>query len=224
MARGRTHDIYLEVGRKRVFAGSTEWPPWIRSGRDEASAIEALFAYASRIAKVLRGTRLDFERPSDPARLKIVERLTGNATTDFGAPDVPPSVDKQPVDDTELKRLEQLFTACWRTFDRAVEAAEGKELTKGPRGGGRDLGKIVDHVLGADEGYLHMLGQRAPKGGDDDRATRVRKAVLDALEIAVREGVPEGPRGGKRWTPRYFVRRSSWHVLDHAWEIEDRTP
>ena len=23
---------------------------------------------------------------------------------------------------------------------------------------------------------------------------------------------------------RYFVRRSAWHVLDHTWEIEDRTP
>jgi hypothetical protein len=24
------------------------------------------------------------------------------------------------------------------------------------------------------------------------------------------------------WPPRYFVRRVAWHVLDHAWEIEDR--
>jgi hypothetical protein len=23
-------------------------------------------------------------------------------------------------------------------------------------------------------------------------------------------------------TPRYFVRRTAWHALDHAWEIEDR--
>ena len=22
--------------------------------------------------------------------------------------------------------------------------------------------------------------------------------------------------------PRYFVRRAAWHVLDHAWELEDR--
>ena len=33
---------------------------------------------------------------------------------------------------------------------------------------------------------------------------------------------PPGPRGGKRWLPRYFVRRVGWHVLDHALEIEDR--
>jgi hypothetical protein len=97
-------------------------------------------------------------------------------------------------------------------------------LSKGPRGGGRDLEKIVDHVLGSDEGYLSMIGAKAPRGGPDGRAERVHRAVLDALGVAVREGVPPGPRGGKRWTPRYFVRRSAWHALDHAWEIEDRTP
>jgi hypothetical protein len=32
------------------------------------------------------------------------------------------------------------------------------------------------------------------------------------------------PRQTKRpWSPRFFVRRSAWHALDHAWEIEDRS-
>jgi hypothetical protein len=39
----------------------------------------------------------------------------------------------------------------------------------------------------------------------------------------VAEGLPAaGPRGGKIWSVRYFVRRTAWHALDHAWEIEDR--
>jgi hypothetical protein len=47
--------------------------------------------------------------------------------------------------------------------------------------------------------------------------------VVEALTAAVEHGVEErGPRGGKRWLPRYFVRRVAWHALDHAWEIEDR--
>jgi hypothetical protein len=25
------------------------------------------------------------------------------------------------------------------------------------------------------------------------------------------------------WSPRYAVRRTAWHPLDHAWEIEDRS-
>jgi hypothetical protein len=153
-----------------------------------------------------------------------VERLPGTATTDFGAPDAPPSADAEPLRDADLRRFATLFRACWRAFDRAEEAAGSVELTKGPRGGGRDLQKIVDHVLGSDEGYLWMIGAKAPRGDPDRRADRVRRAVLGALRVAVREGVPAGPRGGKRWTPRYFVRRSAWHSLDHAWEIEDRTP
>ena len=222
--RGTTLPVYLEVGSKRVFAGAVDWPGWCRSGRDEDAAIEALFEYAPRYALVLRSTQLGFEAPTDPSTVPVVERLTGNATTDFGAPDIPPSIDAQTVTDKDLARLTTLLRACWRAFDRAATKAEGKELAKGPRGGGRDLDKVVDHVLGADEGYLMRLGARAPKGDPVERATRLRQAMLDALELAVREGVPPGPRGGKRWTPRYFVRRSAWHVLDHAWELEDRTP
>jgi hypothetical protein len=219
-----TYPIYLEIGGKRVFAGAVDWPAWVRSGRDEEAAVEALFAYSPRFAKVLRGTRLGFEVPADRSALTIVERLTGTATTDFGAPDVPPSTDAEPVTDTDLGRFEKFLRACWRAFDRAAEAAEGKKLAKGPRGGGRDLEKIVDHVLGSDEGYLTLIGAKAPKVDPDERAKRVRRAVIHALEVAVREGVPPGTRGGKRWSPRYFVRRSAWHVLDHAWELEDRTP
>ncbi len=197
------HAVYLEVGDKRVFAGAIDWPAWARSGRDEDAALEALFAYAPRYARALKGTRLGFEVPEDPSALRVVERLPGTATTNFGA---------------------TLFRACWRAFDRAAQAAGSVELTKGPRGGGRELEKIVDHVLGSDESYLSMIGAKAARGGQDGRWERVRRAVLGALEVAVREGVPPGPRGGKRWTPRYFVRRSGWHALDHAWEIEDRMP
>jgi hypothetical protein len=226
MTRRRTpseHAVYLEVGDKRVFAGAIDWPGWARSGRDEDTALEALLAYAPRYAQVLKGTRLGFEAPADISALTVVERLRGTATTDFGAPDVPPSRDVEPVRDADLRRFATMFRACWRAFDRAADAADGVELTKGPRGGGRDLEKIADHVLGAEESYLSMIGAKAPRDAPDGRAERIRRAVLDALEVAVRDGVPPGPRGGKRWTPRYFVRRSVWHVLDHAWEIEDRS-
>jgi hypothetical protein len=81
-------------------------------------------------------------------------------------------------------------------------------------------------VLGADAGYLSRLGGKLPPGAADDpdkALSETRKAILDALAAAARGEAPaRGPRGGVRWTPRYFVRRSAWHVLDHAWEIEDR--
>ena len=73
---------------------------------------------------------------------------------------------------------------------------------------------------------MRKLAARAPKAGSDVRSAMLetRSVVLDALSRAVTEGLPEkGPRGGALWTPRYFVRRTAWHALDHAWEIEDRS-
>jgi hypothetical protein len=130
------------------------------------------------------------------------------------------------VDDAELARLTAVLEGCWRAFDAAVAAAEGRELRRGPRGGGRDLEKIVDHVLGADGGYLSALGWKfkPEAAAKRDEALRdTRAAILAGLGAAARGELPaKGPRGGARWSPRYFVRRSAWHVLDHAWEIEDR--
>jgi hypothetical protein len=153
----------------------------------------------------------------------VTERLRGDATTDFGAPSIALEADARPIDDAELRRLGAILRACWRTFDRAAEGAEGRPLAKGPRGGGRELGKIAAHVVDADGGYVRMLGRRVEPGPKASETERTRTAILDALGTTAVEGPPPpGPRGGKGWLPRYFVRRVAWHVLDHAWEIEDR--
>ncbi len=215
--------VYLEVGTKRIFAGAVDWPGWARGGRDEASALESLLAYAPRYARVVGRSRVGSVAQATASDMRVVERLGGTATTDFGAPDVPTSTDAEPIDAAEHERLEKILRACWRALDGAVEAAEGRELRKGPRGGGRSLDKIVDHVIGAEgDGYLRSIGWKVPKGPEDERIARERATVLEALAAVARDGVPPGPRGGKRWSPRYFVRRSAWHVLDHTWEIEDR--
>ena len=64
------------------------------------------------------------------------------------------------------------------------------------------------------------------KGDEIDLHVQIkqtRQMILEALDVAVKQGLPEaGPRGGKIWPVRFFVRRVIWHVLDHAWEIEDR--
>jgi hypothetical protein len=222
----KTIDVYLEIGKKRTFAGAIDWPGWCRSGRDEAAALQALVDYGPRYARVLRATPLGFQPPAGTAAFAVVERLNGDTTTDFGAPGQVPSSDARPVDDDELQRFRMLLEACWRAFDRAADGATGKALRKGPRGGGRELEGIVEHVLGADAGYLSRLGWKLKKGeGADPGAApdHIRQAILDGLAAAARGELPaRGPRGGMRWSPRYFVRRSAWHVLDHAWEIEDR--
>ena len=220
-------EVYLEVGTRRAFAGATGWPGWNRSGRDEDRALEALLASAPRYAAAVQGVSPRFVAPASAADLEVVERLGGDATTDFGAPSIPPEADLAPVDRRELVRLQTLLEMAWAALDRAAGAAEGVELTTGPRGGGRVLDAIVAHVIGAETSYVARLAGPRPRIDEADpraSAEMVRIAVQEALTRAVLEGLPEtGPRGGAIWSPRYFVRRTAWHALDHAWEIEDRS-
>ena len=223
---GEMVPVYLEVGKRRTFAGAIDWPGWCRSGKDEDAALAALFAYGPRYQRALRGARVEFHAPTAVSAFRVVERLPGDATTDFGAPGARPSADAAPVDPAELRRMLAIMKAAWRTFDAAVETADGRELRKGPRGGGRDVPEIVRHLVDADGGYLGRIGARldAPAGLDPaERLRLARAAILAALpEVAAGRVPSTGPRGGPRWTARTFVRRLTWHILDHAWEIEDR--
>jgi hypothetical protein len=219
--------VYLEITRKRTFAGAIEWPGWCRSGKTPEDALDALVAYADRYGAVIARSRLGFERPRSVDDLEVVERLTGNATTEFGAPGVPPKADVRPLPPAELKRLTTILEASWRAFDRAAEAARGLTLTKGPRGGGRDVPKMENHVFEAEEGYVGALGSRPPRLPGTTLAKR--SAALRANAVAALAARAAGkpvadPRQTKRpWSPRFYVRRSAWHALDHAWEIEDRS-
>jgi hypothetical protein len=121
----------------------------------------------------------------------------------------------------ERRRWSALLEASWTAFDRAAKRHRGAKLRTGPRGGGRDLAKIVAHVADAELAYLTKLGGVKPTE-QTDRA--VREAVLEVLDLRGRgEPPPRTPRSGSLWSPRHFVRRSAWHALDHAWEIEDRS-
>ncbi|MCD6020984.1 MAG: uncharacterized protein K0R20_694 [Actinomycetia bacterium] len=219
-------EVSVEATGKRAFAGAIDWPGWCRSGKDEEAALETLFGYGPRYERVLKGSGVRFTAPARLSTLSVVERMEGDATTDFGAPSIAPEADATSIDRRWLTRIEEILRACWGSFDRAVAGVTG-ELRKGPRGGGREVDAIVGHVVGAEGGYLRMIAGKPPAFAEDDASAArdpVRAAVLEALERAVVDGIPEkGPRGGARWSARYFVRRDAWHVLDHAWEIEDRS-
>ena len=114
------------------------------------------------------------------------------------------------MSETELERWLAMLAGCWSAFERACQAADGKQLASGPRGGGRSLAAVREHVESAHAAYTRQVGS----AGDFDDAVRARW----------RGELPDrGPRGGERWAPRYAIRRAAWHILDHAWEVEDRT-
>jgi len=209
--------VYLEVGQKRVFANAVDWPGWSRHARTEADALETLLAYAPRYARVV-GSAVGFTPPEGRNDLDVVEHIEGDATTEFGAPSARATVDLRPMDGDALTRHSTLLRAAWTALDRAAGAAKGKVLATGPRGGGRSLAKIVDHVTEAEVIYLSKLGSRRPPDGADQR-----DFILEVVAARARDEEPANPsRVTTRWPPRFFVRRAAWHALDHGWEIEDR--
>ena len=222
-----TTPVYLEVGSKKAFACSFAWPGWTRGGRDGDEAMQALVDAAARYRRTLGAAARDLTPPKTVAGLRVVERVKGNGTTEFGAPGVPAKADDDGPASKELERQVRVLRACWRAFDRAAAKAEGVELGKGPRGGGRDLDKIVEHVFDADGAYLGAMGgEFRPEPGTslEDRTSGLRDAFVEAATLRVHGEPPPKPR--KRaalWPVAYAIRRSAWHAIDHVWEIEDRS-
>ena len=214
--------IFSEAGKKKVFVGAIDWPGLCRSGKNEEAAISELRDCGMRYAKLLRATSLNFQIPKTTSDFSISERHAGNATTDFGAPSIMLDADKEPINNRELERFQKILLACWQKFDEVAEEAKGKELRKGPRGGGRDLEKILTHVHEVNLVYAQRLAWKG-RNYSVSEMSQAWQDIMRSFETAVQQGLPEkGPRGGEIWKPRYFVRRIAWHVLDHAWEIEDR--
>src|SRR5215216_382419 len=108
--------VYLEVGSRRTFAAALDWPGWCRMGRDEATALQTLLEYGQRYARIVRPARLSFRAPNDVSAFVVVERLKGNTTTDFGAPDLAPASDVHPLGDIEMRRQQAILRACWKAF------------------------------------------------------------------------------------------------------------
>ena len=142
--------VYLELGSKRVFACAVDWPGWCRAGRDEGAALAALASYAERYAPVAKRAGVSFPSTVD---FDVIERLPGGPTTAFAAPEcrrpfpqVTAEAERANVTPAAARRL---VTAAWVTFDE-VAAASPAALRKGPRGGGRDRNKLIDHVVGAE--------------------------------------------------------------------------
>jgi hypothetical protein len=209
--------VYIESGDKKVFACAIDFPGWCRSGKDEASALEALAGYAPRYAEVAKRAEAAF--PSKP-EFEVVERIKGKGATDFGIPHEIPEVDAQPLTARQAARQVALMEAAWALLDKAARSTPA-ELRKGPRGGGRDRDKMLDHVLGAEAAYARHIGIKHPQPELGD--TRAIKALRKDIAEALRGASDGSPLRDKGWPPRYALRRITWHVLDHLWEMQDRT-
>jgi hypothetical protein len=216
-------EVCLEVTPKQAFASALEWPGWCRAGRDEGAALKVLARYSGRYAPVAAHAGVSF--PATVA-FDVAERVPGGPATAFAAPEcrrpfpqITTAADRATVTPAAARRLAGLLAAVWATFDD-IAAASPAELRKGPRGGGRDRDQIIGHVIGADTAYARKLGikLKQPPLGDTAAIAQLREAIAAVLS-APSDGSPVVPGG---WDTRYAARRIAWHLLEHAWEMQDR--
>ena len=214
--------VVLEIGPKgkKVVAGAVDWPGLDRSGNDEDAALEKLTAYVERYQPVAQRAGLAAEFTRQRA-LDVIERYPGNTSTDYwGIAHVPSGNEQEALAPDDLEHRLTLLQAAWEHFDE-VSARVSADLRKGPRGGGWTRDELVRHVhVNETEQFTRKVGVRTPREvvlTPDGRATH-HAATLDAI----REANAEGRKVGRSWTLPFLIRRMAHHVMDHAWEMEDR--
>jgi len=71
--------------------------------------------------------------------------------------------------------------------------------------------------------HARMLGlkERPFPAGDAAALARVRAAILAEIRAGAVSG-PPGDLGRSRRPARFVARRTGWHAVDHAWEIQDK--
>lgn len=212
--------VVLEVAPKRAFASALDWPGWSRSAKTPDEALDALLAYGERYATVAKRAKAAFSPPATVRGLDVVQRQAGGSGTEFGVPSSVARVESDALEGRELKRMLALLEAAWAAFDGAAKRAHGTQLRLGPRGGGRQVPKMVEHVREAEAAYTHQIGVKVRR---EASMADLRAAFLEGLAlVAAGKPLPEPNKVRRPWPPRYAIRRSAWHALDHAWEIEDR--
>ena len=192
-------------------------PLALRSSGECAPLATTAFRYA--VLAALAG--VPFDPVAEVDCIEIAETVTGSSATDFGALDVAPALDAEPVTAQQADRLAALAQTAWEYFEQTAAAQPVRRL--GPRGSGRDRDQIIQHVHETEVLHARMLGlkERPFPAGDAAALAPVRAAIL----AGIRSGAVSGPPGDLGWSrrpARFVARRTAWHAVDHAWEIQDK--
>ena len=107
-----------------------------------------------------------------------------------------------------------------RANRRRVDAETDYLLGRGRARLGHDDQTIVHHANGVEiQEFAKKVGVITPPDAwrrpDDVRAHR------EAYCAAIRDHNARGA-SARTWTVQYVIRHSAYHMLDHAWEMEDR--
>jgi hypothetical protein len=206
---------------KRSVAYAIDWPGWSRGAKSADLALQILESYRERYRPIadLAGMAREFDAAGS---LEVVEDRIGTGSTDFwGISFSPSAAEHGPMGDAEFDRAIALLRASWTFFD-GVAARVSPEMRKGPRGGGRDRHRIIRHTIRTEsEDFAKQVGLRIPEEAalSPDGLRQHRKDYVAAMR-AYNAGEVEKPM--RSWTLPFLIRHSAFHMLDHAWEMEDK--
>jgi hypothetical protein len=212
--------VTLEIGPqgKQVAAVAPDWPGLERGAKTGEAALERLHSYLPRYAQVakLAGMEGEFAALST---LEVVEHYAGTGSTDFwGISFAFSSIDRQDLSRAELERQLTLLQACWALFDD-VRGRVSAQMRKGPRGGGRDRDHIVRHTLRVEQDWAAKVEVPTQEGAllSDEGLQAHRDAYCHAIRAFHAQG-----KLARTWPLRYLIRHTTYHTLDHAWEMQDK--
>lgn len=205
---------------KKSVAFAVDWPGWSRGAKTADAAIDVLELYRERYHPVAAAAGLadEFDRAG---RLKVVIDDVGVGSVDFwGISFSPSSIETEPMSAAELDRKISLLRACWSYFDNVADRVS-PQLRKGPRGGGRDRDQIISHTLrNESDQFAKRLGLRISEG-----AVLIPAGLREHREQYIAKMHSYNAGEGKRmrtWNLPFLIRHSAYHMMDHAWEMEDK--
>jgi hypothetical protein len=212
--------VMLEIGPKgkKVVAVAPDWPGLERGAKTGEAAIDQLLSYLPRYVPVVKLAGMDTEFAA-MTTIDVVEHYPGVGSTDFwGISFAFSGIDRQDMSSEALARELTLMRACWAFFDE-VRSRVSAEMQRGRRGGGRDRGQIVRHVVHTEQDWAKKLG--APTPDDAVLSDWGLNAHRDGYCTAIRAFHAQG-KMARTWPLRYLIRHTAYHTLDHAWEMEDK--
>ena len=127
-------------------------------------------------------------------RFEVVDRVDGDATTDFGAPGKAAAPDREPLASGEPERLAALLETSWLALDAALEAVPEAERIAKPEVGRSALTMWL-HVGRAERAYLSPLLTQLKALEVEGSATFKAPRVSDPA-------TPEQVRARSRRVPR----------------------
>ena len=229
-----TYGLFLDHGPKRKktmvhvidLMGCVHNGPTTEQVMDETP--EAIRGFLSFLAD--HGDPVD---PAAPFDVRIVEEITegqwlGQGIVAFGP-------DYDPVKPAELKRLVARHGWIREATLDLVGDLSVRQLGAKPTSGGRPIGQILEHVMGADCGYLssglavnrtmNRLDRDAEKGELDVREALAEGAELFAADLLAATPAQRSaviPRGQSIGSVRRTLRRALEHGWEHFQEIRTR--